>query len=59
MNNDLRLRTIKKAHQEVGVSTSFIKQLLKEGKLQRFKINKATYISMAQFEKIAGALESV
>lgn len=53
MNQDLKLRTIKRASQEVGISTSFLKQLLREGKLQRFRVNSAVYISLAQFERLA------
>ena len=47
------LRTIKKAHQETGASISFIKQLLREGKLKRYKSHSATYVSLAEFEKLA------
>jgi hypothetical protein len=47
------LRTIKKAAAETGASTRFLVQLLEEGKLTRFKINTATYISMTEFESIA------
>jgi hypothetical protein len=53
MQEDKRLVTIKKAHQETGVSPSFFKQLLREGKLTRFKINSATYVSLREFEQIA------
>lgn len=51
--SDIRLRTIKKASQETGASTRFLEQLLTEGKLTRYKINSATYVSMAEFEGIA------
>jgi hypothetical protein len=47
------LRTLKKAHEETGVSISYFKQLLREGKLKRYKINSATYISLTEFENIA------
>jgi hypothetical protein len=47
------LRTIKKAASETGASVPFLNQLLQEGKLTRFKINTATYISMTEFESIA------
>jgi hypothetical protein len=50
---DKRLVTIKKAHEITGGSISFFKQLLREGKLTRYKINSATYISLVEFEKIA------
>lgn len=48
-----QLRTIKKASAETGASTSFLTQLLEEGKLTRYKINTATYISLVEFESIA------
>lgn len=48
-----RLVTIKKAHEITGASISFFKQLLREGKLTRYKINTATYVSLTEFEKIA------
>jgi hypothetical protein len=47
------LRTIKKAAAETGASIPFLNQLLQEGKLTRFKIKTATYISLAEFESIA------
>lgn len=47
------LRTIKKAAAETGVSISYFKQLLREGKLTRYKINSATYVSLVEFEKLA------
>lgn len=47
------LRTIKKASQETGASESFLKQLIREGQLKRYKLNSATYISLAEFERIA------
>jgi hypothetical protein len=47
------LRTIKKAAAEIGASPRFLTQLLEEGKLTRFKINTATYISLEEFESIA------
>lgn len=50
---DKKLRTIKKAHLETGSSIGFFKKLLREGKLTRFKINRATYVSMTEFENIA------
>lgn len=48
-----KLRTIKKAHQETGASISYFKQLLREGKLSRYKINSATYVSLTEFENLA------
>lgn len=53
MTTEKALRTIKKAAQETGASTSFLTQLLEEGKLTRYKINTATYISLVEFENIA------
>lgn len=47
------LRTIKKAHLETGASISYFKQLLREGKLTRYKINSATYVSLSEFENLA------
>lgn len=49
----LNLVTIKKANQLTGASTSFFKQLLREGKLKKYRINSAIYISLSEFEKIA------
>ncbi|MBL7847242.1 MAG: helix-turn-helix domain-containing protein [Cyclobacteriaceae bacterium] len=50
---DKQLTTIKKASEEIGCSPTFIKQLIKEGLLKRYKIHSATYISMREFESIA------
>ena len=47
------LRTIKKASEVTGASERFLVQLLEEGKLTRYKINTATYISLIEFESIA------
>lgn len=47
------LRTLKKAHTETGASISYFKQLIREGKLIRYKINSATYISLTEFENLA------
>jgi hypothetical protein len=59
MSKNLNLKTLKKAHLEIGVSVGFLKQLIREGKLTRYKINSATYISMTEFETIAnGQLQS-
>jgi hypothetical protein len=38
-----------------GSSTSFFKQLIREKKLTRYKINTATFISLLEFEKLAVA----
>lgn len=50
---DKKLRTIKRLHEECGISISFIKQLLRQGKLTRYKIGSATYVSLTEFEEIA------
>ena len=50
---NLNLRTVKKASLETGASQSFLKQLLREEKLTRYKVNSATYVSLVEFEKIA------
>jgi hypothetical protein len=49
----MNLRTLKKASAEIGTSISFLKQLIREGKLTRYKINSATFISLTEFEKLA------
>jgi hypothetical protein len=51
--SEKRLKTIKKASAETGASPRFLTQLIEEGKLTRFKINTATYISLTEFEEIA------
>lgn len=48
-----QLRTLKKAHEETGASIAFFERLLREGKLTRYKIKSATYISLTEFESIA------
>lgn len=47
------LKSIKKASQEIGCSVSFIKQLIREKKLTKFRINSAVYVSLNEFEQIA------
>lgn len=59
MTTEKLLRTVKKAAAETGASESFLKQLLEEGKLTRYKINTATYISLIEFENIAVAVRKV
>ena len=49
----LRLRTIKRASEETGTSQSFLKMLLRTKRLRRYKINSATFLSLAEFEKVA------
>ena len=48
-----QLVTIKKAAELTGASNSFIRQLLSEGKLKRYKVNSATYVSLVEFEQLA------
>lgn len=50
---NLNLVTLKKANQLRGVSISFLKQLMREKKLTRYKINTATYVSLVEFDRIA------
>ena len=49
----MQLVTIKKASEITGSSASFFKQLLREGKLNRYKINSATFVSLLEFESLA------
>lgn len=58
MNESKQLRTIKRASIETGCSISFFKKLLQEGKLTRYKIHSATYVSLTEFEKIAQPAEA-
>jgi hypothetical protein len=53
MNEGKKLTTIKKLSLDTGTSTSFIKQLIREGKLKRYRINSAVFISVNEFEQIA------
>jgi len=50
---NLNLRTLKRASLETGASYSFFKQLIREGKLKRYKVNSATYVSLSEFEILA------
>ncbi len=50
---DKKIVTIKKAHSETGASISYFKQLIREGKLTRYKINTATYINLLEFQALA------
>lgn len=52
-NKSLNLRTIKKAASETGASISYFKQLIREGKLTRYQINSAIYVSLVEFENLA------
>lgn len=52
-HEDKKLRTIKRLHEECGISISYIKQLLRQNKLTRFKIGSATFVSLIEFEQIA------
>lgn len=51
------LRTVKKAAEITGASESFLERLLSEGRLTRYKIKSATYISLVEFESIAIAVK--
>lgn len=53
MKQDLKLVTIKKAHEVTGVSRSFFRKLISENKLTRYKIHSATYVSLVEFENLA------
>ncbi len=53
MNPGKNLRTVKKASQETGASVSFFRQLLREGKLTKYRINTAVYVSLTEFEELA------
>ena len=50
---DLRLVTVKKAYEITGLSASFFKKLIHDGKLKRHKVNTATLISLTEFEQFA------
>lgn len=52
-----RLVTYKKAQQETGSSTSFLKQLVREGKLTKHRINSAVFIDLNQFQSLAQACD--
>lgn len=47
------LRTIKKAAEVTGASERFLQRLLQEGKLTKYQINSAVYVSLIEFESIA------
>jgi hypothetical protein len=53
MEERKNLVRIKKAHELTGTSVSFFKKLLKENRLQRYKIDRCTYVSLVEFEKMA------
>lgn len=53
MTEAKELRTIKRVAEVTGASERFLVQLLTEGKLTRYKINTATYISLIEFEQLA------
>lgn len=59
--NDKRLRTIKRAAQEIGASRSFLQKLVAGGELQKYKIpgHSAVYISLTEFESIASPIQHV
>ncbi len=47
------LRTMKAASRQIGPSISFFKQLVKEGKLKKYRIRRTAYISLVEFESLA------
>ena len=51
--NSKNLKTVKKASQEIGVSQSFLRQLIREGQIKKYKANSAVFISMSEFENLA------
>jgi hypothetical protein len=53
MQRGYHLKTLKKAQSETGASISFLKQLIREGKLKKYYINSAVYISLQEFESLA------
>lgn len=59
MTTEKALRTIRKAAEVTGASERFFNQLLEEGKLTRYKINTATYISLVEFESIAKPVKRI
>lgn len=50
--NSKNLKTVKKASQEIGVSQSFLRQLIREGQIKKYKANSAVFISMNEFEQL-------
>jgi len=46
----LRLCSVKGFCEQTSLSESYVYQLLKEGKLTRYKINSSTCLSMCEFE---------
>jgi hypothetical protein len=48
-----KLVTVKMASQLTGASRSFFRQLIREHKLRKFKINTAVYVDLREFEKLA------
>ena len=59
--SDKRLRTIKKAAEEIGTSQTFLKDLLRKGKLQRHKVpgGRRTFVSLAEFELLVSPIQHV
>lgn len=53
MKHGKNLKTLKRLSSETGASVSFLKQLIKERKLTKFRINSGVYISMDEFELLA------
>lgn len=53
------LRTIKRASEVTGASERFLKHLIAEGRLIKYKINSATFISLIELESIAKPVKKV
>lgn len=53
------LRTMKAASRQIGPSISFFKQLVKEGKLKKYRIRRTAYISLLEFESLAIQVDKV
>ncbi|MBX2893969.1 MAG: hypothetical protein KF763_00900 [Cyclobacteriaceae bacterium] len=58
METNKQLMTVKAASIKTGASISFLKKLLQEGRLKRYRINSAVYLSLTEFEKIAQPAEA-
>lgn len=58
-NIDKRLTTVKLAAAKIGCSESLFRQLLREGKLTRFKMYSYTFISLAEFDSIVIPIKQI
>lgn len=52
-NSERQLMTVKKISQLTGTSRSFLRQLMREGKLTKYQINSAVFVDFAEFERVA------